>query len=59
MNYIRLFTHLKEKRQVHYEPDCQNGMNAGRCLSSRSSWIRDNLGPGIVGAVITELDPTS
>ena len=31
---------------------------AGRLLSSRSAWNRARIGPGVVGIVISGLDPT-
>jgi hypothetical protein len=56
MNYMRGFTNLREQRQLHYEPAYQKDTKAGRYLSSRSAQDRENLGPGVVGGVISELD---
>lgn len=58
MQNIRIQFELPKKIHItkRKEADCQNDTKAGRLLSSKSSWDKANLGPGIVNAVITELD---
>jgi hypothetical protein len=63
VNCIRSFTDLKEKRPLHCEPACQKDTKTGdiradRFLSSKSSWDRSNLGPGMVGMAISGQDLT-
>ena len=58
MNYMRGFMDLKEQRQLHHETACQKDTKAGLFQSSRSAWDRENLSPGTIGVVISELDPT-
>ena len=53
MNCMRGFLDLNEQRQLHYKPVCQKDTKAGRSLSSRSTWDKSNLGPGLVRMVIS------
>jgi hypothetical protein len=48
----------KRQKQLHYEPAYQKNTKAGRFLNSRSTWDRADLGPGMVGIVISELNST-
>jgi hypothetical protein len=58
MNYMRGFTDRKEQTPWHRETACQKDTKAGRFPSSRLAWDRMNLGPGVVGMVISGWDPT-
>jgi hypothetical protein len=58
MNYMTDFTNLAKQRQLHYEPACQKDTKTGRFLTSRSAWDKANSGPGVVGMVFSERDPT-
>jgi hypothetical protein len=57
MNYIRAFTSLKEQRQLHCELPFKEDIKAGRFLSSRPTWDRASLGPGMVEILISRQEP--
>jgi hypothetical protein len=57
MNYMRGFIDLKEQRELHNEPACQKDTKAGRFLNSRSVLDRENLGPSMVGVVLSDRVP--